>query len=46
MLEPKKPGETGDGTSGLQSGTQQKTLKEGQQEGSTPESTDTKQQQK
>ncbi len=44
MLEPKKPGEPGDGTDGVQSGTtQQKTLKEGGQEGSTSESTDKQQ---
>jgi len=43
MLEPKKPGETGDGTSGAQSGTtQQKTLKEGT-EGTTTPPTDEKQ---
>lgn len=41
MLEPKKPGEPGDGTDALQSGTtQQKTLKEGTQEGTTSETTD------
>ena len=43
MLEPKKPGETGDGTSGAQSDTTQQKLKEGAKEG-TAGSTDTEKQ--